>query len=71
VVTWANGSRPELREMVLRKMNAAKGGGYIMQSDHSVPSNVSGASYDYVMRLIRKYGTYPLELQEFDLPDLH
>ena len=71
VVTWANGDRKELRAMVLRKMNAAKGGGYIMQSDHSVPSNVSGASYDYVIRLIRKYGRYPLQLREFDIPDLH
>jgi hypothetical protein len=35
-----------------------------------VPSNVSGESYDYVVRLVRERGVYPLELGEFDLPDL-
>ena len=30
------------RRVVLTKLNAAKGGGYIFQSDHSVPANISG-----------------------------
>jgi uroporphyrinogen-III decarboxylase len=55
---------------VLTKLNAAKGGGYIFQSDHSVPSNVSGESYDYVVKLVREYGQHPLHLGEFDLPNL-
>jgi hypothetical protein len=55
---------------VLRKLNAAKGGGYIFQSDHSVPSNVSGQNYDYVVNLVRQYGAYPLNLGEYDLPVL-
>ena len=49
---------------------AAKGGGFIFQSDHSVPGNVAGASYDYVVRLVREHGVYPLRLGEFDLPDI-
>ena len=67
VVTWANGSREEIKQMVLHKLNAAKGGGYIVQSDHSVPSNVSGENYDYVIRLLREYGTYPLRLGTCDI----
>ncbi len=70
VALWANGTREELRQAVLRKLNAAKGGGFIFQSDHSVPSNVSAERYEYVLGLVRKHGTYPLDLAEFDLPDL-
>ncbi len=71
VLTWARGDRDELRRVVLTKLNAGKGGGFIFQSDHSVPGNVSGESYDYVVRLVREHGRYPLELGEFDLPDIH
>lgn len=70
VVLWAQGSREELKRAVLRKLNAAKGGGYIFQSDHSVPSNVSGQNYDYVISLVRECGKFPLKLGEYDLPDL-
>jgi len=34
----------------------AKGGGYIFQSDHSVPSNISGRNDDYVVKLVREFG---------------
>lgn len=70
VLTWANGTREEIRAMVLRKLNAAKGGGFIVQSDHSVPSNVTGQNYDYVVKLVRQYGEYPLRLGEHDIPDI-
>ncbi len=70
VLTWADGSREDLKRAVLRKLNAAKGGGYIFQSDHSVPSSVSGQNYDYVVGLVREYGKYPLKLGEYDIPDL-
>jgi len=70
VLTWANGTLDELKTMVLTKLNAAKGGGYIVQSDHSVPSNVTGERYEYVVNLVREYGKYPLQLGEYDLPDL-
>ena len=70
VIQWAEGSPEDLKRTVLTKLNAAKGGGYIFQSDHSVPSNVSGQNYDYVVKLVREYGKYPLRLGEYDLPDL-
>jgi len=68
VVVWASGGCEELKRAVLTKLNAAKGGGFIFQSDHSVPSSVSGESYDYVVKLVREYGKYPLQLGEYDLP---
>lgn len=63
---WETGDREAIRREVLRKLNAAKGGGYIFQSDHSVASNVSGHTYDYIVKLVREYGKYPLKLGEFD-----
>ena len=71
VLAWAECSQPELKKIVLTKLNAAKGGGMIFQSDHSVPSNVSGQNYDYVVNLVREYGQYPLQLGEYNLPDLN
>ena len=59
--------REKIRAEVLRKLNAAKGGGYIFQSDHSMPDNVDPATYDYVVRLVREFGNYPLNPGEFDL----
>lgn len=70
VTVWADAPMAELRSTVLTKLNAAKGGGYIFQSDHSVPSNISGERYDYVIRLARQFGRYPLRLGEYDLPDI-
>lgn len=70
VQDWAHKSLEELKAIVLRKLNAAKGGGFIFQSDHSVPSNVSGPRYEYVLSLVREHGTYPLQLGSYDLPDL-
>jgi uroporphyrinogen-III decarboxylase len=68
VLVWANGTRDEIKAAVLTKLNAAKGGGFIFQSDHSVPSSVSGEKYDYVACLVREYGKYPLNLGEYDIP---
>jgi len=65
---WREATREELKRTVLTKLNAAKGGGYIFHSHHSVPSNVPGQSYDYVVNLVRQYGRYPLQLGGFDIP---
>ncbi|HDY89660.1 MAG TPA: hypothetical protein ENH82_16300 [bacterium] len=70
VTDWAHAPMEELKKIVLTKLNAAKGGGYIFQSDHSVPGNISGERYEYVVNLVREYGKYPLELGEFDIPDI-
>ncbi|HOV73447.1 MAG TPA: uroporphyrinogen decarboxylase family protein [Candidatus Hydrogenedentes bacterium] len=64
----ATNNRDAIRREVLTKLNAAKGGGYIVQSDHSVPDNVDPASYDYMVQLVRQYGVYPLHLDEYDIP---
>jgi len=64
---WESGDRDAIRREVLRKLNAAKGGSYIFQSDHSVSSAVTGQTYDYIVKLVRSYGNYPLHLPaEFD-----
>ncbi len=65
------GGREALKRDVLRRLNAAKGGGYIPMSDHSVPDNVPVENYDYYMSLLRDYGRYPLRLGAYDLPELN
>ena len=67
VLRWASSPMEELDSIVLRKLNAAKGGGYIFQSDHSVPDSVSPERYDHVVRLVRQHGRYPLKLGKHDL----
>jgi len=64
----ATNDKEKIRREVLTKLNAAKDGGYIIQSDHSVPDNVDELSYDYVVQLVREHGRYPLDLGEFDEP---
>jgi hypothetical protein len=63
---WEEGDPVAVRREVLRKLNAARGGGMIFQSDHSVSSAVSGRTYDLIVKLVREYGRYPLRLGEFD-----
>jgi uroporphyrinogen decarboxylase len=63
----ATNDRALVRREVLTKLAAAaRGGGYIFQSDHSMPDNVDPATYDYVVQLVREHGNYPLGLGEFD-----
>ncbi|MDR1746084.1 MAG: uroporphyrinogen decarboxylase family protein [Tannerella sp.] len=64
---WESGDLDLIRQETIRKLNAAKHGGYIFMSDHSVSSNVSGKTYDYIVNLVREYGKYPLKLEEFDV----
>ena len=66
IQVWETGDRAAIRREVLRKLNAARGGGFIFQSDHSVSSSVSGQTYDYIVKLVREYGRYPLQLGEFE-----
>lgn len=66
IQVWETGDKELIRKEVLRKLNAAKGGGFIFQSDHSVSSAVSGNTYDYIVNLVREFGRYPLQLKEFD-----
>ncbi|MBX7256463.1 MAG: hypothetical protein K1Y02_08885 [Candidatus Hydrogenedentes bacterium] len=64
----ATNNRELVRREILTKLNAAKGGGYILQSDHSMPDNVEPKTYSYVVELAREFGVYPLNLGEFDQP---
>jgi uroporphyrinogen-III decarboxylase len=67
IQVWEGGDRAAIRHEVLRKLNAAKGGGYIFQSDHSVSSAVSGWTYDDIVKWVREFGNYPIRLPaEFD-----
>ncbi|MEI6809364.1 MAG: uroporphyrinogen decarboxylase family protein [bacterium] len=60
VQVWETDDQNEIRAEVLHRLKAANGGGYIFQSDHSVASNVSGETYDYIVKLVREHGRYPL-----------
>ncbi|MCX7599935.1 MAG: hypothetical protein N2512_13870 [Armatimonadetes bacterium] len=57
-----SGDPEAIRREVLYKLQAARGGGWVFQSDHSVSSNVTPESYDLAIRTLREYGTYPLHL---------
>jgi len=61
------GSKENLKKDLLYRLNAAKGGGYMPGADHSVPGNVSAENYDYFINLIKEYGKYPLDLDEYDI----
>lgn len=56
----ATNDRDKLKAEVLRKLAAGQGGGYIVQSDHSVPSDVAPATYDYMVKLVKEHGKFPL-----------
>ncbi len=60
ITVWETGDPEAIRLEVLRKLDAARGGGYIFQSDHSVTSAVSGHTYDSIVKLVRQYGRYPI-----------
>ena len=58
-----SGDRDRIKRQVLYKLLAAAGGGYVVQSDHSVSSQVAPESYEYMVELVREYGKYPLDIE--------
>ena len=64
---WETNDLELVRREVLRKLHAARGGGYVFMSDHSVNSSVSGHTYDFIVKLVREHGCYPLQLNEGNL----
>ena len=70
VIDWADASMDELDEIVLTKLNAAKGGGWIFQSDNAVPDTITPERYEHVINLVRKRGRSPINLGEYDILDL-
>ena len=67
IQVWERGDLEEVKREILRKLNAAKNGGVIFQSDHSVSSDVDGKTYDYIVKLVKEFGKYPLQLGEYAL----
>ena len=56
------GDVEEIRNEVRYKLQAAVGGGWIFQSDHSVSSDVAPESYALALKTVRQLGDYPLAL---------
>ncbi len=56
------GDREEIRREVLYKLQAARGGGFVFQSDHSVTSSVAPESYRLAIDTLRAFGSFPLNL---------
>jgi hypothetical protein len=54
------GDPREIRDHVRHKLQAARGGGWVMQSDHSVSSSVKPESYEAAIAALREFGEYPL-----------
>jgi hypothetical protein len=56
------GDPQSIRQMVRSKLQAARGGGWVFQSDHSVSANVTPESYELALATLRQLGNYPLAL---------
>ena len=56
------GDPDAIRREVRHKLQAARGGGYVFQSDHSVSSNVTPESYELAIATLRELGDYPLQV---------
>ena len=54
------GEPETIRREVRRKLQAARGGGWVFQSDHSVSANVTPESYELAIKTLRELGNYPL-----------
>jgi len=61
-----SGDKDTIAKEVLYKLKAGVGGGYIAQSDHSVSSDVLPESYEYMVSLVREYGTHPIDVERID-----
>ena len=70
VMDWADAPMDKLDEIILRKLNAAKGGGWIFQSDNAVPDTVTPERFDHVINLVRKHSKNPMDLGKCDIPDI-
>ena len=56
------GNPGEIRREVLYKLQAARGGGWVFQSDHSISWDVAPESYELAIKILRECGNYPLAL---------
>ncbi len=63
VRTMESGDPDIIKREVLYKLQAANGGGWVFQSDHSVSSDVEPESYALAIQILREYGNYPLDME--------
>jgi len=56
------GDPESIRREVRHKLQAARGGGWVFQSDHSVSSSVAPESYELALQALREFGDYPLRV---------
>lgn len=61
-----SGNPDKIKKEILYKLQAAKDGGWIFQSDHSVSSEVEPESYKLAVNYLREYGSYPLNLDKIN-----
>ena len=54
------GDPQAIEREVIYKLQAARGGGWVFQSDHSVSSDVSPESYRLAIDTLRRHGSFPL-----------
>ena len=54
------GDPEAIRREVRHKLRAARGGGWVFQSDHSISSSVAPESYERALATLRQLGDYPL-----------
>jgi len=57
-----SGDPERIRNEIRYKIQAARGGGWVCQSDHSVTSQVAPESYELAVQTLRRYGNYPLRV---------
>ena len=57
-----SGDPEKIRRETRYKLQAARGGGWVFQSDHSISSSVTPESYELALRTLREAGNYPLDL---------
>jgi hypothetical protein len=55
-----SGLPEEIRREVIYKLEAARGGGWVFQSDHSITSAVAPESYELALKILRECGNYAL-----------
>lgn len=56
------GDPEAIRREIRYKLQAARGGGWVCQSDHSVSSNVKPESYELAIDTLRRFGEFPLRV---------
>jgi len=67
-----SGNPGDIRKEVLYKLQAAQGGGWVFQSDHSISSEVEPESYKIMLEILRGHSNYPLDVdmlrREIEMP---